>query len=119
MTSTMFAHPGSRSGLRHTRAPSWSSNPSPAMNGFLCPGSTPCADDISLRLGRIPDFIHHLHLQALPTLVEAKERHGYLQLDAEVRRRVLAMSPATMDRLLKSAREAGKQTAPDNHQYCG
>jgi len=47
--------------------------------------------------------------EAIPTLVEAMERHGYLQLDAEVRRLVLAMSPATMDRLLKPAREAGKQ----------
>jgi len=47
--------------------------------------------------------------EAIPTLVEAMERHGYLQLDAKVRRRVLAMSPATMDRLLKPAREAGKQ----------
>jgi hypothetical protein len=48
--------------------------------------------------------------EAIPTLVEAMERHGYLQLDAEVRRRVLAMSPATMDRLLKPARGAGKRS---------
>jgi hypothetical protein len=55
--------------------------------------------------------------EAVPIFVEAMERHGHLQLDAEVRRLVLAMSPAAMDRLLKPAREAGKQGRADNHQY--
>jgi protein-disulfide isomerase-like protein with CxxC motif len=39
--------------------------------------------------------------EAIPTLVAAMERHGHLQLDTEVRPRLLAMSAATMDRLLK------------------
>ncbi len=47
--------------------------------------------------------------QAIPTLVDAMERHEHLQLDAEVRRLLLAMSAATMDRILKPVREAGKQ----------
>ncbi len=37
---------------------------------------------------------------ALPSFVEAMERHGHLQLDEEVRRRLLAASAATIDRLL-------------------
>lgn len=47
--------------------------------------------------------------EAIPTLVDAMERHGHLQLEAEVRRRLLLMSAATMDRLLKPVRDAGKQ----------
>ena len=43
------------------------------------------------------------------------ERHGHLQLEAEVRRRLLAMSAATMDRLLKPVREAGKQGRRRSH----
>ena len=38
----------------------------------------------------------------LPGLVAALERHGHLRLDAEVRQRVLAVSAATIDRLLAS-----------------
>jgi hypothetical protein len=37
------------------------------------------------------------------------ERHEHLQLDGDVRRLLLAMSAATMDRILKPVREAGKQ----------
>lgn len=44
----------------------------------------------------------------LPTFVEALERHGELQLDAETRTLLLTLSPATADRLLKRAR-AGTQ----------
>lgn len=47
--------------------------------------------------------------EAIPTLVDAMERHGHLQLEPEVRNRVLAMSAATMDRVLKPARDMGKQ----------
>src|SRR4051794_25208059 len=47
--------------------------------------------------------------EAIPTLVDAMERYGHLQLDPEVRRRLLGMSAATMDRLLKPVRETGKQ----------
>ena len=44
----------------------------------------------------------------LPVLVEAMERHGHLQLAPEVRIGVLAMSAATIDRLLRNVRtEAG------------
>lgn len=42
---------------------------------------------------------------ALPGFVKAMERHGHLQLDAGVRARVLAASPATIDRLLAPIRD--------------
>jgi hypothetical protein len=42
---------------------------------------------------------------ALPTLVEAMERHGHLRLEPAVRERLLAMSAATMNRLLADVRE--------------
>jgi hypothetical protein len=47
--------------------------------------------------------------EAIPTLVDAMERYGHLKLEAEVRRRLLGMSAATMDRLLKPVRDAGRQ----------
>ena len=40
----------------------------------------------------------------LPSLVAALEPHGHLALDATVRQRLLAASPATIDRLLASVR---------------
>ena len=40
-----------------------------------------------------------------PMYVEALERHGELQLDAETRALLLTLSPATADRLLKRARQ--------------
>ena len=46
----------------------------------------------------------------LPILLDAMERHGHLQLSAEVRAGVLAMSAATIDRSLSEVRErAGRQ----------
>jgi hypothetical protein len=51
----------------------------------------------------------------LPTLVDAMERHGHLSLDAEVRSGLLQMSAASMDRLLKPAREAGQQKRRRSH----
>src|SRR5215470_7034507 len=53
--------------------------------------------------------------EAIPTLVDAMKRHGHLQLEAEVRRRLLAMSAATMDRLLDPVRKAGKQGRRRSH----
>jgi hypothetical protein len=47
--------------------------------------------------------------EAIPTLLDAMERYGHLQLDPEVRRLVLTMSAATMDRVLKPMRETGQQ----------
>ena len=41
---------------------------------------------------------------AQPHLVESMERHGHLDLDLEVRERLLAASAATLDRLLKPVR---------------
>ena len=41
---------------------------------------------------------------ALPHLVQSMERHGHLNLDPEVRERLLAASAATLDRLLKPVR---------------
>ncbi len=43
----------------------------------------------------------------LPVLVPAMERHGHLRLDEVVRTRLMAMSAATMDRLLREARGRG------------
>ncbi|MGH7703723.1 MAG: integrase catalytic domain-containing protein, partial [Gemmatimonadales bacterium] len=42
----------------------------------------------------------------LPILINALERHGHLYLDPEVRSRVLAASPATIDRVLAPTRAA-------------
>src|SRR5215217_3318475 len=42
----------------------------------------------------------------LPELVPALERHGHLALTAQVRAQLLALSPATADRLLAPARRA-------------
>src|SRR4051794_604806 len=47
--------------------------------------------------------------EAIPTLLDAMERYGHLRLECEVRRHLIGMSAATMDRLLKPIREAGKQ----------
>ena len=41
----------------------------------------------------------------IPTLVEAMERHGHLRLPVDVRTRLLRISPATIDRLLRPERE--------------
>jgi hypothetical protein len=42
----------------------------------------------------------------IPVLIEAMERHGYLRLDPAVRSRLLDISAATIDRLLRPEREA-------------
>jgi hypothetical protein len=47
--------------------------------------------------------------EAISTLVDAMERFKHLQLDSKVRQRLLSMSAATMDRLLKPIREVAKQ----------
>ena len=41
----------------------------------------------------------------MPTLVEAMERHGHLQLGPEIRAGLLAMSAATIDRSLRETRD--------------
>src|SRR3954471_10673534 len=45
----------------------------------------------------------------LPTFVESMEHHGHLCLDVEVRERLLRMSAATIDRLLRPVRASAKQ----------
>jgi len=42
----------------------------------------------------------------LPILLPALERHGHLKLDAEIRPKVLSMSAATIDRLLRTPKRA-------------
>src|ERR1700730_16571878 len=42
----------------------------------------------------------------LPVLIESMERHGHLRLDPVVRSALLDISSATIDRLLRSVREA-------------
>lgn len=44
----------------------------------------------------------------LPELLDAMERHGHLSLDPEVRSRVLRISAATIDRLLKPIRSGSQ-----------
>src|SRR5271167_1120825 len=46
--------------------------------------------------------------QIIAVLVTAMQRHGHMKLEAEVQRRLLAMSAATMDRLLKAVREVSQ-----------
>ena len=47
----------------------------------------------------------------MPILVEAMERHGHVQLESEVRTRLLTMSAATIDRALRDIRrQAGTAT---------
>lgn len=47
----------------------------------------------------------------IPTLVPALERHGHLRLDPLVRRKLLAISAASIDRLLRE-RRTGNRTRP-------
>ena len=47
--------------------------------------------------------------QAIPARVDAMERYKHLQLDCEVRQRLLSTSAGTMDRLLKPICEVAKQ----------
>jgi hypothetical protein len=47
--------------------------------------------------------------QVIAGLIDAMERHGHLKLDAAVRESLLAMSAATMDRLLATVRGTAKQ----------
>lgn len=47
----------------------------------------------------------------MPQLVAALERHGHLSLSPETRAKLLAMSPATVDRLLADVRRAQKRGA--------
>src|ERR1700739_2461550 len=57
------------------------------------------------------DRICSKRLKALiPLLLEAMEKHGHLQLAAEVWDRLLEMSAATMDRLLTEPRERATGT---------
>ena len=57
---------------------------------------------------------------ALPYLVESMERHGHLDLDPEVRGRLLAASAATLDRLLKPIRPtAGSRRKRQRRQSIG
>ena len=48
----------------------------------------------------------------LPILLPALERNGHLKLDATIRSKVLAMSAATIDRLLRPARRARGSRKP-------
>jgi hypothetical protein len=45
---------------------------------------------------------------AIPTLLDAMERHGHLKPDPEIRQLILAASAATIDRLLTPVRDASR-----------
>jgi hypothetical protein len=74
-----------------------------------------CLYDEAVRQALIPlweasDRICGKRLRALlPLLIESLERHGHLQLDDEVRKRILSASASTIDRLLAPARAASPQ----------
>ncbi len=46
--------------------------------------------------------------ELIPLLISSLERHGHLQVDATVRKKLLRASASTLDRLLAPARGAGK-----------
>ena len=46
--------------------------------------------------------------QIIAVLVAAMQRHGHLKLDVEIQQRLLAMSAATMDRMLRAVREVSQ-----------
>jgi hypothetical protein len=46
---------------------------------------------------------------AIPALLDSMERHGHLKLDTEVRRLVLAVGAATIDRMLACTSDTSKQ----------
>jgi hypothetical protein len=48
----------------------------------------------------------------LPVILPSLERYGHLRLNEAVRTRMLAMSAATIDRLLRPARRVAKPTRP-------
>lgn len=45
----------------------------------------------------------------IPQLIEVMEKHGHLRLSTDVRARLLRISPATVDRILRSERETIRQ----------
>ena len=47
-----------------------------------------------------------------PILLAAMERNGHLKLDAEIRSKILSMSAATIDRLLRTPRSATRARKP-------
>jgi hypothetical protein len=51
----------------------------------------------------------------LPVLLGAMERHGHMKLDTAVRDKILTMSAATIDRLLRSAKLPTKNRKPRSH----
>jgi hypothetical protein len=53
----------------------------------------------------------------LPDLVAAMEQHGYLRLPADVRYRLLSISAATVDRMLRSERESRKLGVSTTRSY--
>jgi len=52
----------------------------------------------------------------LPLLIDSLERHGHLELDGEVRRKLLRASASTIDRLLAPARAGGPQKRRQHHR---
>lgn len=48
----------------------------------------------------------------IPILLAAMERNGHLKLDAEIRAKILSMSAATIDRLLRTPRSATRARKP-------
>jgi hypothetical protein len=83
-------HPGTpRLEIERPRAPRYGSEVQAALHVVWTAANRVCAK-------RLVPF--------LPILVDALERHGHLQLTSEIRSQLLALSPATADRLLRPYR---------------
>ena len=81
---------------------------------FVCIASTRCVCCVReelIVLWEASDRVCGKRLrERVPILVEAMERHGHLQLTAEVRIGLQTMSAATIDRALCQAREPGSRS---------
>jgi hypothetical protein len=73
-----------------------------------------------IALWQVSDRLCSKRLKVLvPVLLPALERHGRLTLDADLRRKLLAISAATMDRLLSPIRivARGGPTSRDRPEF--
>jgi hypothetical protein len=83
-------------------------------------GSRPCIYDEAVRqalvvLWEASDRICGKRLRALlPLLIDALERHGHLQLEAVVRKKLHRVSASTIDRLLAPARSTNPRKRRNN-----
>ncbi|MFN8484678.1 MAG: DDE-type integrase/transposase/recombinase [Anaerolineae bacterium] len=84
--------------------------PKPRKKRLKARRYTPQVKEALLKVWRIADGICSKRLvPGLPSLIDALERHDELRLDAETKALLLAISPATADRLVKDDRRQLKR----------